>query len=191
MADYALFLKCAFNKNGNFHANTRQTRHPDRRFWSEVATSTGGVISTVGNSSNADTTSMQMTARTTNTDRVYFAVAFTPGGQPPQLNRISIMCAINPVVVGNNATVASPFRDPNDNTKIQLFFFAAQPFKTIISGSDAFMAIGPFDLNRDPDPQIQVGDCCFHKLTLVVNATRGPDTEDFSYDPDMDIEMGL
>src|SRR5262252_8255708 len=150
MADYALFLKCSFNANGNFRLNSRQKRHPDARFWSEVATSQAGVISAVGNTNNADTTSMQMTARANDpTDRVYFAVLFVPPGPTPPPSKISIMCAINPVVVGNPASVASPFRL---NGQVQLFFSSTN-FKNIIVDGDTFQAIGPYELNTDPDRQ--------------------------------------
>jgi hypothetical protein len=63
--------------------------------------------------------------------------------------------------------------DPSNSTKV-----------------DTYDAIGPYTLIQDPAPLPQ-GSSCFFKLTLIAAATKGAVNREFSYDPDMDVEMGL
>jgi hypothetical protein len=126
---------------------------------------------------------MEMTARSNValTDKVYFAVNFTPN---VTLNSISFMCGLHPGMRASRTTVAAPFRL---NGEIQCDL-ESSAFKTITVGGDSFLAIGPYALFQDPGARPD--DCCFYKLTLVARATNGGTTREFSYDPDMDIEIG-
>jgi hypothetical protein len=127
------------------------------------------------------------------TDKVYFAVKFDGGGgAPPVLNSINFSCGVNPGISFNKATVASPFRL---GTEINCLL-TGHPGTKITSTSpfnpptvDVYDAIGPFSLIRDP--LAPVGSSCFFKLTVVASTSRSPVNREFSYDPDMDIEMSL
>jgi hypothetical protein len=164
-------------------------------------TNPAGPLIPVSSRVNADTKTMELVARTHPpiapnplTDRVYFAVKFDGGGgAPPVLNSITFSCGLNPGISFNTSTVASPFRD---GTEIQCLL-TGRPAYTRITSTDPFNAatvdvydaIGPYHLIKDPTPD--PGKSCFFKLTVVASASRGATNREFSYDPDMDIEMGL
>ena len=184
MADYALFLRANFNSgDGNFEENPTP-RNATRRFWDEVVVTGGGSVITPQNRIiNADTRTMEMTARSVNpTDNVYFAVHFTPA---VTLNAISFMCALHPGMRASRATTAAPFRRAGE---IQCFLTSSN-FKPINVGPTVYQAIGPYALVKDPGGN--PGDSCFYKLTLVATGTNAAGvTREFAYDPDMDIEVG-
>jgi hypothetical protein len=187
MPDYALFLKCNGNStNGNFEENKRP-RKPVNRFWDEVR-SIGGVLTGQSRRSNANARKIELAApKNAPFDNVYFAVNTSP--TTSKLVDISFMCGIHLAVKGNAATVAAPFRDVNG--EIQAHLPNETRFTTILSDTgDSYQAIGPFTVVRDPGAQDE--ECVFHKLTIVatVRSSSGVKHE-FSYDPDMDIELGL
>jgi hypothetical protein len=219
MPDYGLFLKYKFNDaNGLFLSNPKP-REPDCRFWDQVLPDTAnpgsfitlsskltqdpnnpaGPLIPVSTRINADTKTMELVARPVPpgpngpTDRVYFAINFAGGGgATPVLNSINFSCGVNPGINLNASTVASPFRL---GTEINCLL-TGHPGTKITSTSpfnpptvDVYDAIGPFNLIRDP--AAAVGTSCFFKLTVVASTSRGTVNREFSYDPDMDIEMSL
>ena len=186
MPDYALFLKCDGNsKKGNFEEN-KKPRKPDTRYWDEVRV-VAGVVTGQNRRSNSDARKIELVTPKTGTgDRVYFAVATDPAGTT--LLNMSFMCGIHLGVKGNKATVASPFRQGGE---IQAHLPNSTTFTTIRSWDGVeFQAIGPYTIVRDPSAADE--ECVFHKLTIVatVRSSAGT-TREFSYDPDLDIELGL
>ena len=219
MADYGLFLKYQFNADGLFLPNNRP-RRPDGRFWDQVLpdpaapgsfmtvsnrmvqdpANPGGPLTPSSTRINADTKTMELVAKTHPptspnqlTDRVYFAVCFAGNGGVPNLNSITFSCGMNPTISFNTSTVASPFRL---GAEIQCLLTGRPPFTRISSADpfnsgsvDIYEAIGPYNLIKDP--RAAQNTSCFFKLTVVANASRNGATREFSYDPDMDIELGL
>lgn len=188
MADYALFLRCDGNsKKGNFDEN-KKPRKPDARYWDEVQL-VNGVLTGQNRKSNADARKMELVApKGAPGDRVFFAVATGPAGAGTTLVNMSFMCGIHLAVKGNKATVASPFRQGGE---IQAHLPNSNIFTTIKSwGGDEYQAIGAYTIVRDPNALDE--ECVFHKLTIVatVKSSAGVNRE-FSYDPDLDIELGL
>jgi hypothetical protein len=101
---------------------------------------------------------------------------------------------VNPTINFNKTTVASPFRL---GSEIQCLL-TGHPATKITSTSpfvpptvDVYDAIGPYNLIKDPDITVPLGSSSFFKLTLVAATSRGGVNREFSYDPDMDVEMGL
>jgi hypothetical protein len=220
MADYGLFLMYKFSSADGLFLTNQKPREPDCRFWDQVLpdpahpgsfmtltnrmvqdpTNPKGPLIPVNSRINADTKTMEFVARThppttgDPTDRVFFAVC-NSGGAAPVLNSITFSCGLNPGIGLNKSTVAAPFRD---GAEIQCLLTGRAPFTTITSADpsnpakvDTYDAIGPYNLIKDPDKTVPQGSSCFFKLTLIASATRGGKTREFSYDPDMDIEMGL
>jgi hypothetical protein len=220
MADYGLFLKYMFNNaDGLFLANKRP-RRPDCRFWDQVLpdpaapgsfisltnrmvqdpANPGGPLIPSSSRINADTKTMELIARTHPpvppnpiTDRIYFAINFAGGGANPVLNSITFSCGLNPGISFNTATVASPFRL---GAEIQCLLTGRPAFTRITSADpfnpasvDVYDAIGPYNLIKDPIAALRTS--CFFKLTVVASASRAGTNREFSYDPDMDIEMSL
>jgi len=162
----------------------------------------GGPLIATSTRINADTKTMELVARpippvppsSEITDRIYFAVNFAGGGGGvPVLNSISFSIGLNPTISFNTATVGSPFRF---GSEIQCLLTGRPPFTQITSvdpfnpaSSDTYDAIGPYNLVKDPIAA--VGTSCFFKLTVVAAVSRGGVNREFSYDPDMDVEMGL
>jgi len=220
MSDYGLFIKYKFNDANGIFLSNKKPRRPDCRYWDQVIenpvgsgnfftltnrmmqdpANPGGPLIPVSSRVNADTKTMELVARTHPptspdflTDRVYFAVKFDGGGANPVLNSITFSCGLNPGISFNTSTVASPFRD---GIEIQCLLTGRAPYKKITSTDpfnpaivDVYDAIGPYHLIKDPTPD--PGTSCFFKLTVVASASRGTTIREFSYDPDMDIEMGL
>jgi hypothetical protein len=221
MSEYGLFLKYKFNDNNGLFSANSIPREPDSRFWDEVIddsanpgnlitltnrmvqdpTNPTGPLIPTSSRINADTKTMELVSRfhppkpgQKTTDKVYFAVNFAGGGgAAPVLNGITFSCGMNPGINLNKASVASPFRR---GAEIQCLLTGGPPFKTITSADpknpakvDTYDAIGPYNLINDP---IAVGgESCFFKLTVVASVSRSGTNREFSYDPDMDIEMGL
>jgi hypothetical protein len=187
MADFALFLRANFNQGNGLFLDNAPVRQPDNRFWDEVVTGGGGVITPQNKRINADTRTVEMEARTQSSDRVYFAVNFTTGIKP---NKIAFMCGLHQSMKTSRSTTASPFRHPDgdQNGEIQCDLESGT-YKPITVNGKVFHAIGPYTLVRDP--QADRRDCCFYKLTVVANATDQGKTREFAYDPDMDVETGL
>jgi len=187
MAEYALFLRARFSsKTGNFEENVFQ-RAPENRFWDRVVVN-GNTITAQNEKVNADTRTMELSCRTQNTDRIYFAVRFTPTMQP---NKIRFMCGVHQGVRINKSRTASPFRtpdnDPNGEVQCDL---ESSAFKQIDVNGDIFFAVGPYSLVRESNGEHR--ECCFYKLTVVASATNNSGvTREFAYDPDMDVETGL
>jgi len=219
MADYGLFLKYMFdNADGLFLANKRP-RRPDCRFWDQVIenpaapgdfmtlsnrmvqdpTNPGGPLIPMSSRINADTKTMELVARPVPpgpngaTDKIYFAINFAGGGANPVLNSVTFSCGLNPGISFNTATVASPFRL---GLEIQCLLTGRPAYTRITSADpfnpasiDVYDAIGPYNLIKDPTAALRTS--CFFKLTVVASSSRGGTNREFSYDPDMDVEMGL